>query len=99
MSLSSELPPSFESVTTDASEFRSNRSPVIVRPARLDTWMATLLLTNSLSDTVTLWEGRSTKRRLPHSGRDRRARRSRATARDMHPAPLWPVLMEGTFGW
>src|SRR2546425_1982241 len=56
---------SFESVTTMASEFRSNRSPVIVRPARLDTWMATLLLTNSLSDTVTLWEGRSTKRAAP----------------------------------
>src|SRR2546427_12703014 len=56
---------SFESVTRMPAEFRSNRSPVITRPERLETWMATLLLINALSETVTFSEGRSTKRAAP----------------------------------
>src|SRR5213076_2031170 len=56
---------SVESVTMRAAEFRSNRSLVIVRPERLETWMATVLLTNALSETVTFSEGRSTNRAAP----------------------------------
>src|SRR3989475_1272023 len=56
---------SFESVMTMPAEFRSNRSPVIVRPVTLETWMATLLLTNALSETVRFSEGRSTKKPAP----------------------------------
>src|SRR3989442_4528685 len=48
---------SFESVMTMPAEFRSNRSPVIVRPATLETRMATLLSINVLSDTVRFSEG------------------------------------------
>src|SRR5207247_10314670 len=54
-----------ESVTMRAAEFRSNRSLVIVSPGRLETWMATVLLTNALSETVTFSEGRSTNRAAP----------------------------------
>src|SRR2546425_1243073 len=44
---------SFESVMTVPAEFRSNRSPVIVRPVTLETLMATLLLINALSEADT----------------------------------------------
>src|SRR5437899_6357162 len=90
---------SFESVTTMASEFRSNRSPLIVRPARLDTWMATELLTNELSETVTFSEGRSTKRAAP-SFRERSESKT-VTLRLLATcnALPWQGRREGTFGW
>src|SRR5437016_9680219 len=53
---------SVESVTMRAAEFRSNRSLVIVRPERVETWMASVLLTNALAETVTFSEGRSTNK-------------------------------------
>src|SRR5205807_9018848 len=56
---------SVESVTMTAAEFRSNRSLVIVRPERPETWMAIVLFANAPSDTVTFSEGRSTHRAAP----------------------------------